>query len=441
MEGPRARRTRRVYLVGTVGAAIGAAAAAACGAPAAEPSSGSTAASKQPATVRLNYRADKYIAERATEFSAANSRVTVEQLPNTGYEKLLVLVAAGEMGDLVWDSVGVGAYLYLASQGHLRAIDGFATRDKFDLRQYYPRTIETARLDGKLYGLPATTHPGTIGLFYNASLFDRAGIKPPSIDWTTEDLVTAARRLATDVGPDGKAERWGVAFQTTYTALVCVLRSFGGEYTDPPSFGKKITLDRPAAKQALQWLFELRHRHRVHPAPAAGNVNFADGNLAMYQGITSNIKLAEDVGDRFKVDVTLIPKGPGGKRGSMLHFGLLAINGKTKVADEAWELQKWLTNKESAMRQFRLDGGIPGARPDAWNDPEPVRVKPLFKVFRDFMEKEGPGPLPVPWNLRMPEIQQVSDKQLAPLWTGEQSVDQVVAAALGPFQSLLDQAR
>ena len=440
MDASWVKVTRRSYLLEAV-AGVAASAVGACGAPSAEPSAGNAPASKRPVTVRLNYRSDKYIAERATEFSTAYPWVTVEQIPNSGYEKLLVLVAAGEMGDLVWDSVGVGAYLYLAFQGHLKAIDPFVARDKFDLRQYYPRTIEAARVNDKLYGLPATTHPGTIGLFYNASMFDQAGLKSPTADWTTDDLVTAARRLSGDVGADGKAERWGVAFQTTYTALVCVLRSFGGEYTDPPSFGKTFTLDRPPAKQALQWLYDLRHRHRVHPTPAAGTVNFADGKLAMFQGITSNIRFAEDAGDRFRVDVTLIPKGPGGKRGSMLHFGLLAINGATKVADEAWELQKWLTNKESAMRQFRLDGGIPGARPDAWNDPEPVRVKPLFKVFRDFMEREGPGPLPVPWNLKMPEIQQVSDKQLAPLWTGEQSVDQVVAAAAGPFQSLLSQPR
>ncbi len=431
------RITRRAHLLGAAGGLW----AAACGAQQAQQSPAADTATRRPVTVRLNYRADKYIAERATEFGAAYPWVTVEQIPNSGYEKLLVLVAAGEMGDLVWDSVGVGAYLYLASQGHLKAIDPYVTRDRFDLRQYYPRTIETARVEGKLYGLPATTHPGTIGLFYNATLFEQAGAKPPGAGWTTDDLLAAARQLTGAVGPDGKAERWGVAFQTTYTALVCLLRSFGGEYTDPPSFGKRVALDRPPAKQALQWLADLRHRHRVHPAPGAPATAFLDGSVAMYQGITSNIRFAEDARDRFKVDVTLIPRGPGGKRGSMLHFGLLAVNGKTTVPDEAWELQKWLTNKELAMRQFRLDGGIPGARPDAWNDPEPVREKPLFKVFRDFMEQEGPGPLPVPWNLKMPQIQQVSDQQLAPLWSGEQSVDQTIAAAAGPFQALLDEPR
>ena len=125
-----------------------------------------------------------------------------------------------------------------------------------------------------------------------------------------------------------------MAFQTTYTALVCVLRSFGGEYTDPPSFGKRVALDRPPAKQALQWLADLRHRHRVHPAPGAAATAFLDGSVAMYQGITSNIRFAEDARDRFRVEATLIPRGPGGKRGSMLHFGLLAINGRTAVPDE-----------------------------------------------------------------------------------------------------------
>ena len=47
----------------------------------------------------------------------------------------------------------------------------------------------------------------------------------------------------------------------------------------------------------------------------------------------------------------------------------------------------------------------------------------------------------MPANYRMPEIQILSDKLLAPLWTGEQAPEPLVASVLGRFQALLDQPK
>ena len=46
-----------------------------------------------------------------------------------------------------------------------------------------------------------------------------------------------------------------------------------------------------------------------------------------------------------------------------------------------------------------------------------------------------------PANYQMPEIQILSDKLLAPLWTGEQAPEPLVASVLGRFQALLDQPK
>jgi hypothetical protein len=84
---------------------------------------------------------------------------------------------------------------------------------------------------------------------------------------------------------------------------------------------------------------------------------------------------------------------------------------------------------------------LPGARVDGWNDPQVVN-KPMFKVFKDFVEKEGVGLIALPWNLRMLELSNTAiPKAFDPLWTGAASVDQAVAAAAGPVQQLLDQPR
>jgi ABC-type glycerol-3-phosphate transport system substrate-binding protein len=113
---------------------------------------------------------------------------------------------------------------------------------------------------------------------------------------------------------------------------------------------------------------------------------------------------------------------------------------RTKHKDEAWLLHKWFANKETSQARF-VEVGVPGARVDGWNDPVVV-AKPMFKVFKDFVEKEGSGLIALPWNLRMLEFSNtVIPKVFEPLWSGSASVDQAVAAALGPVQQLLDQPR
>jgi hypothetical protein len=65
----------------------------------------------------------------------------------------------------------------------------------------------------------------------------------------------------------------------------------------------------------------------------------------------------------------------------------------------------------------------------------------MLKVFKDFMDGEGPGPLALPANFRMLDLQNVVAQALEPLWSGGQGVDQTVGAALGPIQQQLDLPR
>lgn len=226
----------------------------------------------------MNYRAEKWIPERAKEFSDANPHISIEPVANSGYEKLLAL-RLGESLDALALRLGLldQRRLELPLPAlHLQLLDALASRDKFDLRQFFPRSIGTARLDGKLLGLPTTTHPSHLGLFYNTNLFAEAGVKPPTADWKLDDLVDAARRL-TRAG-----ERWGFETETAYPPTLVWLRTFGGELMDPGSLGTKVALDRAPARQALQWLFDLRHRHRMQPVQGQEKATFTDGSVTLH---------------------------------------------------------------------------------------------------------------------------------------------------------------
>ena len=165
-----------------------------------------------------------------------------------------------------------------------------------------------------------------------------------------------------------------------------------------------------------------------------------NGNLAMQTTLMSTgIQWARQVADRFEIKNALIPKGPTGKRGSQGHVDMLGIYSKTKAPDEAFALLKWFANKDTSAALWE-EVGVPGARSDGWNDPK-VATHPLVKPFKDFLENPGPELIALPYNFRMLEAGQTTDKLFAPMWAGQQSPEQVIAASVGPFQTFLDQPR
>ena len=314
-------------------------------------------------TLRLNYRTETWIVDRAEAFAAAHPWITVEPVANSGYEKLLVLAAAGDLGDVYWASTGQGSYFELAGQGHAADLEPVARRDKYDLRQFYPHAIEQARLDGKLYALPEGIHPGGVMLYYNASLFDQAGVKAPTLDSTFDDLAEAARKVT---GPN----RWGIDYNRVYSFLTPTLRSFGAEWLDPPTFGKRAVFDSPRGMLAWQWLFDLTHKHRVAPVKGADQASFTDGNLAMLYGQISNntATYPRQIGERFRVDATLIPKGPGGSRGSHAHVNMWSTHSRTKPgcsrSGSATRTRPWPAARTPTRRaRARTPGTIPASPP------------------------------------------------------------------------------
>jgi ABC-type glycerol-3-phosphate transport system substrate-binding protein len=197
----------------------------------------------------------------------------------------------------------------LAAPGHLLPLGPVVAADRYDLKQLFPRAVAVAKIvDDKLFGLPNQIHSSHIGLFYNKSLFDTAGVKPPELSSTYDDLVGVARQvMAAEPGV------WGILTETSLPPLLCFVRSFGGEMLNPPTLGKKPALDRGPASPALQWLYDLRHRHKVHPLPS-DQADFNTGDVAMLTTGMWGQTRAIQIGDRFTTDATLIQPRPGAAR-------------------------------------------------------------------------------------------------------------------------------
>jgi ABC-type glycerol-3-phosphate transport system substrate-binding protein len=418
--------------VGALGASFAAAVLAGCGAGAQSGGGGELGKSSQPATVRVVHRTEKYLADRGAKFTQQHPNVTVDFMSGIQDEKLMALVAAGDLGDLVWTSSSTGTLFELIVAGHFENLEPYVSADKYDLKQHFPRCIEVARVvDGKLRGLPNLIHPSFMGLFYNQTVIEEAGARVPALTSTWEDVIDVARRVQ-----QRRPDVAGLATGTGYSQLTVFVRNYGGELLDPPILGKKPAVDKAPAKAALQFLVDLRHKHKVNPLPGAAN-DFRKGTLAMFTDSALRAIYNDEVKDKFKMEATLIPMGPGKKRGSQGHSDTWGINSKSRVKDASWQLLRFFVSKEQGIEMFP-ETRVPGARFDSW---AAMANQPMFKVFKDFMENPGPEQLAIPYNFRMQELTTTVGRAMEPLWTGEMGVDQAVNAVVGPMQQILDRPR
>lgn len=118
--------------------------------------------------------------------------------------------------------------------------------------RFEPRALNAMRYGTSLYAIPVSQ--GTLALIYNKALFDAAGVDYPRDDWTTDDLIAAAKTLTGDdtlgFAVPLKWSYWFIPFLTGFGATL-----FDSE--DNP------TLDSPGSERALEWFLDLERVHGV----------------------------------------------------------------------------------------------------------------------------------------------------------------------------------
>lgn len=139
---------------------------------------------------------DTIIAAFETENPTINIEVTTA--PFADYFTLLQAdVVSGDAPDVF--ELNYENFVTYASNGTLLNIDEYLSGEA----PYYPRALEAFQYNGEQLALPETF--STVLLFYNADLFDQAGIEYPTTEWTWDDAVVAAEAIGA-LGDDF----WGI---------------------------------------------------------------------------------------------------------------------------------------------------------------------------------------------------------------------------------------
>ncbi len=450
--GSRVTRRALVALAGALGVTP---LSAACSAPGA-PASDQPAYLKEPVTIRLGERAtaeEQAFNNRLPAFAEKypNIKVVREVITGDMIVALQTMAVSNTLPDNVHAYTGGQQYHGFAITGALKNIESFIARDKFDLKDYFPEMVEIMRVDGKLFGLPFKGQVLTAGFFYNISLFEQAGVALPNDNWTLDDLVRAAQRLTIRSG--GETTQWGYCVQTwggeNFTGH---MRQWNGDSLSKD--GKKATMDSPEVVEGLQWYEAMFHRERVLRPIADAAADFMAGKVAMMGRAYLNQKSAilPSVGDprtgKFKWDGAMMPKNAKtGKRGGIFAGDSHAVTRDSKNPDAAFELLKWVTDKEFGVQLgLQTVGSITlGGRPDVYADERilnhPAYTKQTQKAQMDSVNtiKE---PSVTPYNFRAPEVFGVRDAGINKIADGTAKAEQGFLREVSrEMQVLLDKPR
>lgn len=214
---------------------------------------------------------------------------------------------------------------------------------------YAPTTVEATTIDDTLWGVPSEV--SAYLLVSNMKLLREAGIDAPP---TTFDEFRDAAAKITTRNAQGKIDKAGfaIADSSTGTGLVhpfyAQLYSAGVEpYTEDHEGTNYASDAAVAAVTRMKTLFDEKITDRSVDA-----FDFPAGGIGMM--IMANWFKAEiqaGFGDSFADDVKVsaLPFGDDWK--TMQYAFLFGVDSDSDVADEAWDVVRWINSPESASSE------------------------------------------------------------------------------------------
>jgi multiple sugar transport system substrate-binding protein len=381
---------------------------------------GSTAYGKAPKPVTITYGiwagtqtpAMKQIAA-AFEKENPNIKVKVQDSPWPQFWSTLQTGAAGGTAPDVFWMLAQQIKPYAAG-GQLLDISRAVKK-----LHVYPGSYPKAVLklydqgDGKLYGLPKDVD--TNAVWFNKALFDKAGVKYPSANWTWADFRATAKKLT-----DPTAGTWGVAADLDYqSGYYNSIFQAGGNVIS--SDGKKALLETPQAQAGIKFWTDLQADGSSPTlqqlSDTAGETMFEQGKLAMYvSGAYWALQLYNNKAISANVDVAPLPIGV--KRATVSSGIENVAYAKTKHPIEAQKFLLFASGKEAALIQAKTGAVLPAfaGTQKLWMSAMPKFTH--LKVFIDAFKYAVP--LPVQGNAAA--WQGMQGQYLTDAWNGKQSV-------------------
>jgi ABC-type glycerol-3-phosphate transport system substrate-binding protein len=298
--------------------------------------------------------------------------------------------------------------------GQLVEMDDVVSEE--DRQDFFPKAIEVASYNDKLYGIPQTIHPHL--LWYRKDLYEDAKVKrqyeqatgdelrvPQTQDEWLEQVKFFNGKTFGGKKVYGWAAQAAKGFGNVHTWL-SFLPTYGGTpFNDDFT---KSTLSTPEGVQATERWAEMMK----YMPPGANSFTYDDVTTAAQQGTiatamqwswgafaTDDKEKSRTVGDWEYTQVP--PVEEGGESHPHLAEWVISVSKYSEHVEEAKKFAAWLETKENDVKQASLGGGDPVRRSSYENETLTGDKVPGTDVlrFRRFpevikaMETTAPRPL------------------------------------------------
>ena len=372
------------------------------------------------------------------EFNDSQQRIEVEMelIANDTLqrEQIVLRVAAGTPPDVV--DVNPMFFYQLVKDGILEEIERYlAPYPAFQLDDFYPAVLDSLRVDGKLYGV--SQRISIYHLFYNADMFNAAGLTPPSASWSDPRwdwaaFREAAGKLSQDVNGDGTLEVVGASVSNALEYMLPFVWQAGGRlFSEDYS---RLALNSNEALAAVEYLADGRRRGIFQ---SRGVDQFIARTAAMHADIPPRLIALRSQAD-FNWDVAAFPMGPAGSATVIqpIPYGIVA---SSPNKEEAAEFLRFLFSVDMSRRQSEQGIIVQPRRSvvssDAFiPDPPPANKETIIEALAVAR--------PIPnLNVKYPEIREVIQDALTPVWEGRMDARVAIAGIEGQVSALLAEGR
>jgi multiple sugar transport system substrate-binding protein len=256
-------------------------------APAAQEPAADAPAAEAPAPEPVNVSFTGWGAEPEVEgvraaievFEKENPGMKIEwiHIPDTGAynDRVLSMAAAGTPPDTGFIQSDI--YSTFIRDGVLLDITDQLKADPVIGKEGYfiePQETQRSTYEGRWYGIGSTWVAPHV--YYNAAVFEEAGLEPPSNDpaqaWDWDHLLEVATQLTVDSNGNHPGDssfdrdnvaRWGIHWPTWWIPLHAAMISNGGDWVDRET--GLVVADQPEAVEAIQNIADLMGKHQVMP--------------------------------------------------------------------------------------------------------------------------------------------------------------------------------
>jgi multiple sugar transport system substrate-binding protein len=243
--------------------------------------------------------------------------------------------------------------------------------------------VKASTYNGHIVTVPMQSWPRA--LFYNKTLFKKAGIAAPPATWA--EFIRDAKKLTKNgvVGFDLIGDT-----QNGWYMFMMLNAIMGGSLFKDPSHPTldSVNLTSPASQRTLNVYAQLLTNHVIESNPTANGFNdmvqgFQSGKVAMT--IDGSWEIGTYAGQKgLDVGVAPLPALPGAPYRVYADYSLYMIPATTKHPHEAAKTLEWLLSKPEVAQWSTSLGEIPALRQSVESSPQLkayLDMHPSFKAF------------------------------------------------------------